>query len=231
MKKIILIQARLSSSRFPKKMLSQLKKMTLVEYVYSRCKESRKADSVVIITSNEKSDDELYDLCIKRDISVFRGSLDNVLKRYMDAGIKYNADIICRVCGDSPFVDVKAIDKMFMEMSNKTELEYITTKNSINGFLSEAFTLDLMKQVYNNDLSNDDLEHVTKYVRDNILNYKTSVLDLDLKPKELEDITLTIDYPSDIQIARKIVSKLKDFSFSSDDIIKILNDKKSINEL
>ena len=67
MKKIILIQSRLSSSRFPKKMISKItKNITLVEYVYNRSKVSKEADNVVIITSNENSDDELYNLCLQR---------------------------------------------------------------------------------------------------------------------------------------------------------------------
>ena len=231
MKKAILIQARLSSSRFPKKMLEKLETISLVEFVYKRCEESNIADEVIVVTSSETSDDELYRLCTQKNMKVFRGDLNNVLKRYIDTSNHYEIDVVCRVCGDSPFVDISAIDKMFHDIEMNPSLDYLSTTNSLNGFMSEVFSSNLLKKVYNNVLSKEDKEHVTKYIRDNIEAYNTSVLDLDLRPQELEDITLTIDYVDDLKIAKNIAFELKDFTFSSEDIIKILKYKKSINEL
>jgi len=86
MKKAILIQARLNSSRFPKKMLKKLGEFTLVEYVYNRCLASKETDLVGVITSLEKSDDELANLCKSKNIPFYRGNLNNVLDRYIKAG-------------------------------------------------------------------------------------------------------------------------------------------------
>ncbi|MCF6330713.1 MAG: hypothetical protein L3I99_04115 [Sulfurimonas sp.] len=226
MKKAILIQARLSSSRFPKKMLKKINNITLIEYVYNRCNESKKADRVVVITSNEESDDELYRLCVDKNIAVYRGELGNVLKRYIDASNHFDVDVICRVCGDSPFVDIKAIDKMFYNFECNPDLDYMSTTNSLNGFISEVFSSNLLNTVYNDDLSTEDKEHVTKYIRDNILEFNSEELDLDLKPKELEKFTLTVDYPNDILIAQKVAKNLKKFDFTSNDIINILKQMK-----
>lgn len=222
MNNVILIQARLSSSRFPKKMLENINGITLIEYVYNRCRKSVKADKVIVITSREKSDDELYKLCIDKNIAVFRGDLNNVLKRYIDASNYFNADVICRVCGDSPFVDIDAIDKMFSGFKISNNLEYMSTTNTLNGFTSEVFTLDLLKTVYTKKLSKEHKEHVTKYIRDNISEYKFKELNLDLRPKELENFTLTVDYPDDILTAQKISNNFIDFDFTSDDVINIL---------
>ena len=222
MKKAILIQARLSSSRFPKKMLKKINDITLAEYVYLRCKESKKADKVIIITSKEESDDELYELCVNKNIDVYRGDLNNVLSRYIFAAKFFNVDVICRVCGDSPFVDIKAIDKIFSYFESNTDLNYMSTVNSLNGFMSEVFSSNLLNKVYNERLSKEDKEHVTKYIRDNIVKYNTKEIDLDLRPKELEKYTLTVDYPDDILIAQKIAKHFKNFNFKSDNIINIL---------
>lgn len=231
MKTAILIQARLSSSRFPKKMLEKLNNITLVEFIYNRCKEAKKPNDVVIITSNENSDDELYNLCIDKNIKVFRGSLNNVLKRYVNASENNNIGIICRVCGDSPFVDIEAIDKMLLNFEKNDDLEYMTTTNSLNGLMSEVFTLDLLKKVYTKKLSTEDKEHVTKYIRDNITSFSTDELDLNARPKELEKFTLTVDYPDDIYIVNELVSKLKSFDFTSEDVMKILKQMADTNEI
>ncbi len=222
MRKVILIQARLSSSRFPKKMLHQLNGISLIEYVYNRCKQSNRADDVVVITSIEKSDDELFELCKSKNIAVYRGDLNNVLKRYIGASEFFDVDVICRVCGDSPFVDIEAIDKMFLQFNDVATLDYMQTKNTLNGFMSEVFTLNLLKKIYNADLSVEDKEHVTKYLRDNMSNFNTKELILDLRPEELAKFTLTIDYLDDIFIAEKIIRHLINYEFKSNDIIEIL---------
>jgi len=222
MRKVIIIQARLSSSRFPKKMLHQLNNVSLIEYVYNRCKQSKLADDVIVITSTKKSDDDLFKLCKSKNIGVYRGDLNNVLKRYIDASDFFDVDVICRVCGDSPFVDVDAIDKMFLEFYDVSTLDYMQTKNTLNGFMSEVFTLNLLKKIYNADLNVEDKEHVTKYVRDNISNFNIKELILDIRPEELAKFTLTIDYLDDIFIAEKIVKHLINYEFNSNDIIEIL---------
>lgn len=224
MNKSILIQCRLSSSRFPKKMLETLGGYCLFEYVYQRCKQSKQVDNVAIITSNQHSDDELYNLCLKKNIPVYRGDLDNVLERYINAANFFKSEIICRVCGDSPFVDIKAIDKMFLEMEKNSSLEYIITKNSLNGFMSEIFTFGLISKINTNQLTNEDLEHVTRYIKNNISCYNFKKMDLNLNPKDLENITLTIDYPADMIVAKVIVESLGGFDFSSKQVVNVLRE-------
>ena len=93
----ILIQARLSSSRYPSKMLDKVGNVTLLEYVYHRCKTSKLANKVIVITSTDKSDDALYDLCLDKEIPLFRGDLNNVLERYICAANENKIELICRV--------------------------------------------------------------------------------------------------------------------------------------
>jgi len=205
-------------------MLETLGGYCLFEYVYQRCKQSKQVDNVAIITSNQHSDDELYNLCLKKNIPVYRGDLDNVLERYINAANFFKSEIICRVCGDSPFVDIKAIDKMFLEMEKNSSLEYIITKNSLNGFMSEIFTFGLISKINTNQLTNEDLEHVTRYIKNNISCYNFKKMDLNLNPKDLENITLTIDYPADMIVAKVIVESLGGFDFSSKQVVNVLRE-------
>jgi len=214
----ILIQSRLSSSRFPRKMLKDLGGYKLVEFVYNRCKNSKKADFCAVITSEDKSDDELVSFCKKKNIPVFRGSLEDVLDRYVKAAEFFESKTICRVCGDSPFVDTEAIDKMF-DVFEKEDIEYIRTDNSLNGFMSEIFSLQTIKNINQKNLSKADREHVTKYIIEHLDEFKNRLLNIDKKPQELSCFTLTIDYEKDLEIAEKIVEKLEGFDFSSDDIV------------
>jgi spore coat polysaccharide biosynthesis protein SpsF (cytidylyltransferase family) len=230
MKNVILIQARLNSNRFPNKMLEKIENITLVEYVYLRCKQVTNTDKVAIITSINKSDDKLYNLCIRKNIPVFRGDLDNVLQRYIEASEYFKSNVICRVCGDSPFVDVEAINTQFNMFQQNNELQYSTTTNSLNGFMSEVMTLDVLKKIYKQNLDTSHKEHVTKYIRDNISKYNTLELNLNVRPKELCKYTLTVDYPQDIKIIKKIVEFLTGFNFTSKNVLHILRKIKDNNE-
>jgi len=189
-------------------MLDKVGNVTLLEYVYHRCKTSKLANKVIVITSTDKSDDALYDLCLDKEIPLFRGDLNNVLERYICAANENKIELICRVCGDSPFVDVTAIDEMFSLFNNATKYDYISTSNSLNGFTSEVVLQSVLKNIQTKNLTDDDKEHVTKYILDNKVNFKTKFMNLNLKPITLEPYSLTVDYPDDMSIANKIVSKL-----------------------
>ena len=222
MKKGILIQARLSSSRFPGKMLKNLGEIPLVHYVFNRCKVSSRADLVAVITSTENSDDPLYEYCRNYDIPVFRGDLENVLNRYIQAANHFEVDLICRVCGDSPFVDIVYIDKILQGMV-VDKREYMSVMGSFNGFISEAVSLKTLLNVQKLTNSYSDLEHVTKYIRKNINMFNHKILDMQLMPEKLHNITLTIDYEKDLELANLIIKNgLKGFNFTSQEVIKNL---------
>ena len=77
MKKIgIIIYARTSSKRFPKKVLKIINKKTLLEIIYSRIKKRSKKIPVIINTSKSKSDDQIIDFCKRKKIKFFRGNLN-----------------------------------------------------------------------------------------------------------------------------------------------------------
>lgn len=222
MKKGILIQARLSSSRFPGKMLKNLGEIPLVHYVYNRCKVSIKADLVAVITSTENSDDPLYEYCRNCDITVFRGDLENVLSRYIQAAKHFEVDLISRVCGDSPFVDIFYIDKILQSMVDDKR-EYMSVMGSFNGFVSEAVSLKTLLNVQKFTNSYSDLEHVTKYIRKNINIFNHKILDMKLMPEKFQNVTLTIDYENDLELANSIIKNgLKGFDFTSQEVIKNL---------
>lgn len=224
---MIFIQARLTSSRFPNKMLADLNGYPLCEYVYRRCANSKMIDRVAVLTSNESSDDKLADMCVGKNIPVYRGDLNNVLDRFVSAADFFGAKYVIRVCGDSPFVDIDLLDDVMANSDILDKYGYILLGNCLNGFMFEIIRADILKSLSAMpDLSDLDREHVTKYIRDRAEQFKCLFLDANLRPKELEKYTLTVDYESDMQIARDICKELKGFDFKSTDIIKILQELK-----
>jgi len=223
-----MIQARMSSSRYPKKMLEEIAGISLVEYVYNRCSYAKLADEVVILTSDDYSDDILYDECIDKNMMVYRGDLKNVLQRYVDASDYLGANLICRVCGDSPFVDVDSIDKMFASYKIDNSTNYMRLKGTLNGFISEVIDKDTLRQISSYKLSDYDKEHVTSYINRNKEQFIIKEIDVINDSDELRDYTLTIDYPVDMVVAKVIAERLDGFSFSNNQVIDELKRYSSI---
>ena len=67
--KVAIIQARLGSTRLPNKVLKKCGSVSLLEQVVSRVRSSN-VDEIVIATTTNKIDDELYDFCIEKKIEV-----------------------------------------------------------------------------------------------------------------------------------------------------------------
>ena len=223
-KKSILIQARLSASRFPGKMLADLGGIPLLEFVYNRCLSSKKADMVAVITSDDKSDDPLYEYCGRENIPNYRGPLENVLQRYIKSAEHYKSDIICRVGGDTPFVDAELIDRSF-DMLSEGRLDYAapSRETCASGFYSETLTLAALEKIAGMAKSPEDLEHVTKFILENKDKFKVELIDAGLNPAFAKKVRFTVDYPEDIETARKIAAKLPGgYSFNSRDILKII---------
>ncbi len=83
-KNIVLIQARSTSSRLPNKVIKEVSGEALVERIYYIAQKSPLVNDVIVLTSNNKSDDLLCNLMTDKDIKFFRGDLDNVFIRFRD---------------------------------------------------------------------------------------------------------------------------------------------------
>jgi spore coat polysaccharide biosynthesis protein SpsF len=111
MRTVAIIQARMSSSRLPGKVLLDLAGEPMLVRVVERVRRARTIDDVVIATTTEPSDDPIAGLCQKRGYAVYRGSMYDVLDRFYGAARQMNAEAIVRVTADCPVIDPDVIDQ------------------------------------------------------------------------------------------------------------------------
>jgi len=107
-----IIQARLGSTRYPRKIFLDLSNKPLIWHVVDRLKYSKKIKTIVLATSDTKTDDELAKWAKNECVIVYRGSENNVLKRFYFAAKQVSANIIVRITADDPFKDPIIIDKV-----------------------------------------------------------------------------------------------------------------------
>ena len=222
----IIIQARMSSRRFQGKMMSRIFDMPLIGYIYRRCAKSA-VKKIIVATSDDKSDDVLCNYCKDNGIPVLRGSLDNVLDRYIKAADSLAASHVVRICGDTPFFDISLMDTM-LDMLIREGLDYVSLNKETcaAGFYSETVALQALKKAASLACGKEDLEHVTKYIVDHRDKFSVKFLDAGLNPEFAKKARLTIDYPEDIKRANEIIDKLRDkLSFTSEDILDIVRER------
>src|SRR3954449_9621786 len=104
------IEARMTSSRLPGKVLLPARGRPLLELMVERLRRCRHLDEIVIATAVDASSDPLQQLAERLDIGCFRGSEDDVLARVLGAAEAYDADLIVELTGDCPLIDPALVD-------------------------------------------------------------------------------------------------------------------------
>ncbi len=173
MKIAILIQARYNSKRLPGKVCLKILNKELLLHVYDNCKKSC-LSNIYVITSKNKSDKPIIDLCKKNKIKYFKGNLTNVYLRYFQAIKKFKLDAFVRITGDSPLIDYKIINKAIKKFL-KEKPDIITNvfpRTFPIGQSVEVINSNIFINNYKNILKKNEKEHITKYFYKNSKNFK-----------------------------------------------------------
>jgi spore coat polysaccharide biosynthesis protein SpsF len=108
--KLAIIQARMSSSRLPGKVLIDIAGKPLLQHMLERVQKAKYLDGVVIATTTDPSDDVLEQFCQDHNLPCFRGSLPDVLDRFYHAASQFHAEVIVRLTADCPLIDPGLVD-------------------------------------------------------------------------------------------------------------------------
>jgi spore coat polysaccharide biosynthesis protein SpsF len=109
-KTLAIIQARMSSSRLPGKVLLDIAGQPMLVRVIERTLRARSLDGIVVATTLDPSDDPIEHMCAERGYPCYRGNLQDVLDRYYQAARAFGAEVIVRITGDCPVMDPAIID-------------------------------------------------------------------------------------------------------------------------
>ncbi len=222
---VAIVQARLTSKRFPKKIMQKIGGSTLIERVIERVKMAKKIDDVILAVPNNDKHKILKKYFNKNKI--FFGSENDVLSRFYNAALKNKATKIIRICGDCPFIDPWIIDKI-ISIFNKNNYDYIsnTIKPTFpDGLDVEVFSFSALKKAWKKAKSKHDREHVTQYI---IKNKKFKKYNIEYK-KNLSNLRLTIDEKIDLEQIKIILSHLKNKkSFGIKEIYELYKKNKKV---
>ena len=101
----IIVEARVDSKRFPKKVIQKINKKFIIEIMIERLKKIKNFRYIILATTKKKSDDILIKIAKKNKIKFFRGHSKNVLNRVLNCAKKFKTEIIVEITGDNPLID------------------------------------------------------------------------------------------------------------------------------
>jgi len=152
MKVTAIIQARMTSTRLPGKVLKKVLNKSLLEYQLERVARSELIDEIIVATTLNESDDPIVGLCKQLGVSIFRGSEGDVLSRYYEAARQYNSDVVVRLTSDCPLIDPKIIDRV-IQMYLTKKFDYVSNtqlKTFPRGMDTEVFSFEILQTAYCN---------------------------------------------------------------------------------
>ena len=211
--RLAILQARMSSSRLPGKVLKEINGKPILEYEIKRILKSKEINKLVLATSKEKSDDVLEDFAKNIGIECFRGDLEDVLKRYYNCAKQFKADTIIRLTGDCPVMDSEVIDGV-INCFEKNRVDYAsnTIKRTFpDGLDVEVFSFNVLEKMYKNATSKEEREHVTKYIHNNLNKFKICNYENDI---DYSYIRWTLDTIDDFYFFKSIYENVEDIYFS-----------------
>lgn len=241
MKFAFIIQARLGSSRLPKKMILPFYNgWSILDIILEKIKLNFPDDLVILATSVNEENDVLEQKAKEKGCLIFRGDENNVLLRFCNAANQYSVNNIIRICADNPFLDVEELKRLKDFANENLETDYIgfnikgvPSIKTHYGFWAEYTTLKTLEKV--RELTQEPLyqEHVTNYIYENPSIFNIKYLDPHSLISNQENIRMTLDTQQDFEVLSEIYSKLYakyKKKFGIPEILNILNENEDYKE-
>lgn len=210
-KPIIILQARCSSKRLPKKILKKINGIPVILLCIKRL--TNKGARLIVATSKDKSDDILVKLLKKNKIKFFRGELFNVLSRYQSIAKNLNpGDFIIRATADNVFPDGELVEKVY-KIFKKGKKDYFGINHKDHN-LPKGISLEIFKAKkilsLKKNLSKSDKEHVTQYIyRTKTKNFYKKIIKSIKNNKNLSNKSVSIDTLKELNFVRSIFKNFK----------------------
>jgi spore coat polysaccharide biosynthesis protein SpsF len=215
---VVIAQARMGSSRLPGKVLRRAGELTLLEHLARRLRRARTPTELVVATTDRDDDAPLCEAARALGFRVGRGSVDDVLDRYVATLASLGAapdDVVVRVTADCPLLDPGELDRLVEEFvarrGTADEVDYLTNqagevRKIPRGLDVEVFSAGGLERAAREATLLGDREHVTPYFYRVPGRWRTAVSDP--SGLELGHLRLTVDTPADLELVEAVVQAL-----------------------
>jgi len=209
-KRVLIVQARMTSTRFPGKILADLLGQPMLKQQLDRLRRCREFEQLVIATTVNASDDPVVAMAGSAGVDCFRGDEHDVLSRYLGAARKVHADLVVRVTADCPLIDPEVTDRVIRTAAadGVDRCDYASntlTRTYPRGLDVEAFSMETLERMAREARSDAAREHVTYYLhreRPDLFRRREVTDD-----RDNSDLRWTVDTADDLTLIRLIYER------------------------
>ncbi len=215
MKTAIIVQARMTSTRLPGKVLKPVLGKPLLAYQIERLQRVKLANEIVIATTTNQTDEPIVELCNSLSVAYFRGSETDVLARYYQAATAHKADVVVRVTSDCPLIDPDVIDTAIAYYLQKPDswqkpgfYDYVSNcleRSYPRGMDTEVFSFSVLQEAFLEATAPPDREHVTPFIYRQPERYRLGHV---VYSEDCSHHRWTVDTPEDFELIEKILTKI-----------------------
>ena len=221
----IIVQARMSSTRLPGKVLREILGKSILEYQIERLNRVEFSDQLIVATSTDPSDDPITDLCKTLEVPVFRGPLEDVLARYFLTAQHHQLETIVRITSDCPLIDPPIVDEVVRRYNSDSALDYVSNnfeRSYPRGLDTEVFSMRALQKAFTNASLAPEREHVTYFIYTHPELFQLATVRC---PKDLQNHRWTVDTVEDFELISKIITEIypRKPNFTLPDVLALLD--------
>lgn len=234
---IAFVQARMTSTRLPGKVLKPLGSKTTVGYVFHQLSGAKRLTKSVLVTSTDRSDDPLAMWAKRTNVECERGSLKDVLDRYYHAAKAHHADVVVRITADCPLIDPLVVDAV-IERYLQGDCDYcsnVAPPTFPDGLDTEVLSFATLERIWQEASHPVEREHVTAFIRNFPKNFRMANV---TSPTDFSNLRWTLDTPQDYDFLNRVIQHLEmkyiknpETCYSMRDVLELLNNDKSLLEI
>jgi spore coat polysaccharide biosynthesis protein SpsF (cytidylyltransferase family) len=239
MRTLAFVQARMTSSRLPGKVLATISGKPALQRVVERLGRSSGLDGVVVLTSSDRTDDPIAELVERTGVGLFRGSLDDVLDRFRAAAVEFGAERVVRITADCPLTDPEVVDRLVEMHDRERGLGYAAVavgaagvdsrlRRFPNGLDAEIFPTAALERAWAAATDSFDREHVTPYIKRRLSTGSDGMLEAE---EDWGDERWTVDYPEDLAFVRAIYGRLDETPFGYREVLGLLRSEPKLRQI
>lgn len=222
---LLVVQARTSSQRLPGKVLKLVNGRPILEWQVMRVTQTLGPSQVVVATSEEPGDDEIERIANRCGVPTIRGSLNNVLSRFVKAVNLYSPEAVIRITGDCPLY-MPDLCKVMLEEFLKKNIDYLSntlTPTFPDGCDIEIFATSALKELESEQLTTAELEHVTLGIYSRDTKFKCENF---YNRKDESFHRWTLDTSDDLEFVTRVYECFagNELSFTYQDVMNLLRE-------
>jgi N,N'-diacetyllegionaminate synthase len=199
-----IIACRLKSTRLPRKAILKVNsELTSVELCIKNAMRFKNINCTILATSTSPEDDELKNYTYRNEVIFHKGHPDDVIERYLDVINKMDIDVFVRITADMPYVSEEIVDYM-LNSHFESGADYTAVKKAAIGQGVQILNASALRKVREYFPVSDYSEYMNAYIFNNPSLFKIN--EIDLPAEWIRDYRLTLDYPEDLELIKKIES-------------------------